>query len=96
MQEMCRRYRLNPWVRTIPWRGKWQPTLIFLPGKSHEQRTLEGYSPWGGKRVRHDMAHQHNVILTETLLRAQQKYMEAFLSKKEHVVTLLRERFLTG
>ena len=30
-------------------RRKWQPTPVFLPGKSHGQRRLEGYSPWGGK-----------------------------------------------
>ena len=37
-----------------PWRRKWQPTLVFLPGESHGQRSLLGYSPWGRKRVRHD------------------------------------------
>ena len=31
----------------IPWRRKWQPTPVFLPGESHGQRNLEGYSPWG-------------------------------------------------
>ena len=31
----CRRPRLDPWVGKIPWRRKWQPTLVFLPGKSH-------------------------------------------------------------
>ena len=30
----------------IPWRRKWQPTSVFLPGKSHGQRRLAGYSPW--------------------------------------------------
>ena len=35
----------NPWVRTIPWRRKWQPTPIFLPGESQGQRGLVGYSP---------------------------------------------------
>ena len=32
-----------------PWRTKWQPTPEFLPGKSHGQRSLAGYSSWGGK-----------------------------------------------
>ena len=32
---------------SISWRRKWQPTAVFLPGKSHGQRSLEGYSPWG-------------------------------------------------
>ena len=31
------------------WRRKWQPTSVFLPGKSHGQRKLVGYSPWGRK-----------------------------------------------
>ena len=31
----CRRLRFNPWVRKIPWRRKWQPTPLFLPGESH-------------------------------------------------------------
>ena len=32
-----------------PWRRKWQPAPVFLPGKSHGQRSLAGYSPWGLK-----------------------------------------------
>ena len=32
----------NPWVRKIPWRRKWQPTPVLLPGKSHGQRSLVG------------------------------------------------------
>ena len=43
----CRRCRCNSWVRKIPWRSKWQPTPVFLPGKTHGQRSLAGYSPWG-------------------------------------------------
>ena len=39
----------NPWVGKIPWRRKWQPAPVFLPGKSHGQRSLVGYSPWGCK-----------------------------------------------
>ena len=41
----CRRPRLGPWDRKIPWRRKWQPTPVFLPGKSHGQRSLAVYSP---------------------------------------------------
>ena len=33
----------------IPWRRKWQPTPVFMPGESHEQRSLVCYSPWGHK-----------------------------------------------
>ena len=47
---------LNSWVGRIPWRTKWQPTPVSLPGKSHGQRSLAGYSPWGRKGVGHDLA----------------------------------------
>ena len=42
----CRRHRFNPWVRKIPWRQKWRPIPVFLPGKSHGQRILASNSPW--------------------------------------------------
>ena len=45
----CKRQGFDPWVRKIPWRRKWQPTPVFLPGQSHGQRSLEGYSPRGCK-----------------------------------------------
>ena len=43
-----------PGLEKTPWRRKWQPTSVFLAGKSHSQRSLADYSPWGRKRVRHD------------------------------------------
>ena len=42
----CGRPGFNPWVEKIPWRRKWQPTPVFLPGEFHKQRSLVGYSPW--------------------------------------------------
>ena len=42
----CRTHRFSLWVRKIPWRRKWQLTPVSLPGKSHGQKSLEGYSPW--------------------------------------------------
>ena len=39
----------GPWVGKIPWRGAWQPTPVLLPGESHGQRSLAGYSPRGPK-----------------------------------------------
>ena len=51
-----RRHGFDPLVRKIPWRRKWQPTPVFLPGKSYRQRSPTGYSPWGRKRVWHDLA----------------------------------------
>ena len=41
----CKRYRFDPEVGTMPWRRAWQSTPVFLPGESHEQRRLAGYSP---------------------------------------------------
>ena len=45
----CRRRKFNPWVGKMLWRRKWQPTPVFLPGESHGQRNLVGYSPWSDK-----------------------------------------------
>ena len=44
-----RSYWFSPWVGKIPWRRKWQPTPVFLPGKFHRQRSLVDYNPWGCK-----------------------------------------------
>ena len=44
-----RRHGFDPWVRKIPWSRKWQPPPVFLPGESHGQRSLVGFSPWGCK-----------------------------------------------
>ena len=44
-----RRRRFSPWVGKILWWRRWQHTLVFLPGKSHEQRDLAGYSPRSGE-----------------------------------------------
>ena len=46
----CRRPGFDPWVRKIPWRRKWQPTPVFLPGESPRQKSLVGYSPRGHKK----------------------------------------------
>ena len=48
MQEM-QETQVHPWVGKIPWRREWQPTPVFLPGESHGQRSLMGYSPRGHK-----------------------------------------------
>ena len=54
----CRRRGFNPWVRKIPWRREWQPTSVFLPGESHGERSLTGYSPWGREGM--DMTERLN------------------------------------
>ena len=65
----CRRHEFSPWVGKIPWRRKWQPTPVFLPGKLRGQRSLAGYSPWGCKELdmtewAHTSTHLvHNLVL---------------------------------
>ena len=49
------RHGFDPWVRKIPWRRKWQPTSVFLPGEFLEQRSLSGYTQsMGLQRVGHN------------------------------------------
>ena len=52
----CARPGFDPWVGKIPWRRKWQPTPVLLPGKFHGWRYLVGYNPWGLKES--DMTEQ--------------------------------------
>ena len=50
----CRRYKrqgFDSWVRKIPWSGEWQPTSVFLPGKSCGQESLVVHSPWDRKEM---------------------------------------------
>ena len=61
----CRRCRFEPWVGKIPWKRKWQHTPVFLPGISHGQRSLAGYSPWGCKELdKAEWLKQHGVLQT--------------------------------
>ena len=58
----CRRHKrcgFDPWVGKIPWKRAWQPTSVCLPGESHRQRSLEGYSPWGHKESDTTEATEH-------------------------------------
>ena len=59
-----RKPRFDPWVGKIPWRRKWQPTPVSLPGKSHGQRNPAGCSPWGHRRVWHDLATKQHAHFT--------------------------------
>ena len=45
--------------RTNHWRRKWQPTPVFLPGESHGQRSMAGYSPWGHKELDRNDTTEH-------------------------------------
>ena len=59
----CRRHGFKPWIRKIPWRRKWQPTPLFLPGKSHGQRNLLGYLLFMGvAKVRYDLVNKQQQL----------------------------------
>ena len=62
----CRRPGFNPWVWKIPWRRERLSTPVFLPGESHGQKSLAGYSPWGYKEL--DITEQswHRQVAKET------------------------------
>ena len=60
----CRRRGLDPRVGKIPWRRKWQPTPVFLPGETHGQRSLAGYSPQGCERVGYVVTKQQQQHLS--------------------------------
>ena len=64
-ESVCRysRHRFDVWVGKIPGRQKWQPTLVFLPGKSCGQRSLGVYSPPVCKRVGHNLASKQQQSL---------------------------------
>ena len=66
----CGKPRFDLWIGKIPWRSKWQPTPILLPGKYHGWRSLVGYSPWGSQRVGHDWETSFSLSLchSSTLL----------------------------
>ena len=51
-----RRRGFNSWVGKMSWKRKWQPTRVFLPGKSHGQRSPASYSTWGCKQAWHNLA----------------------------------------
>ena len=50
-KQETQRYGFDPWVRKIPWKKKWQPIPVFLPGESHGQRSLIGPLSTGSQRV---------------------------------------------
>ena len=63
----CGRPGFNPWVGKTSWRRKWQPTPVFLPGKSHGQSSLVGYSPWGRKQSDVIQQLNNNTVMIRTL-----------------------------
>ena len=72
---------LIPWIRKIPWRRKWQPSPVFLPGKFHGQRSLVGYSPWGCKES--DMTKWLSTRLNEVIRVGPSSNKAGVLRRKE-------------
>ena len=55
----CKKFRFHPWVQKIPWRRKWQPTWIFLPGKFYGQEEPGGLQSMEPQRGGHGWATKH-------------------------------------
>ena len=74
MQEM--------WIGEIPWRRKWQPTPVFLPGKFHGQGEPEGLQSMGSQRDRYDWVseHTHMQIAFSSLI-----YFPSLLRTRQHL-----------
>ena len=62
-QWSCKRHGFDPWVEKILWRRAWQPSPVFLPGKSHGQRSLAGYGPRSPKGETEATKHAHTSLL---------------------------------
>ena len=58
--------KFSPWLEKMAWRREWQHIPLFLPGKSHGQRSLVGYSPWGCKES--DIAEQLTFSLSLSIV----------------------------
>ena len=69
----------DPWVGKIPWRRKWQPTPVFLPGKSHGWMSLAGYSPWGCKES--DTTEQLHYLSFSLWTKSRTCHLTAFWSQ---------------
>ena len=57
-----RRLGFSLWVGKIPWKRKWQPTLVFLPEEFHGKRSLVGYTPWGCKESGMTYQLNNNIV----------------------------------
>ena len=90
----CRRPGFDSWVGKIPWRRKWQPTPVFLPGVSHGQRSLAGYSPWGCKS--HDLMttpppprRDRKAFCLLLILPCEDTVRKSALTRTDHAVALI-------
>ena len=81
----CRRCGFDPWVGKIPWRRKWQPTPVFLPGKSLGQRSLRGYSQGVEKSQKCKGVQRSQTWQTaiETYIRTVSNLSPSFLARRQ-------------
>ena len=90
----CRRCGFNPWVGKIPWRRKWQPAPVFLPGKSHRQRSLAGCSPWGRKESDTTERLNNNNNLNENILNKHLTFQAGRILMKPKQLDWIQPTFL--
>ena len=60
----CRRHKFNPYIGKIPWRRKWQPTLVFLPGNSVDGGP-GALKSMGSQRVRHGLVTKQQQVFVQ-------------------------------
>ena len=86
----CKRCGFDPWVGKITWRRAWQPTPVFLPEESHEQRNLVGYNPWGGKESDTTEATKHKCPWLKDLVEQGCSYFrcESQVTRLSHVLLI--------
>ena len=75
----CRRPGFDSWVGKIPWRRKWQPTSVCLPGVSRGQRSLTGHSPWGHKAGINPNIHYVLFILYNAIMKISFTFVPSML-----------------
>ena len=82
----------NPWVGKIPWRRKGQPTPVFLPGESHGQRSLAGYSPQGREQLdtTEETWHMETYIKTSWLKANSSLMVQISLKKSKNTETKIK------
>ena len=92
----CKRLRTHLWAGKIPWRRRWQPTPVFLPGKLHEQRSLAGKVH--GITKEHNSTCRHENVLEIIQEKKKKKNTgggrEALCSVKSAILKLLFERII--
>ena len=100
LQSMALQRVGHDWVTSLSfyssfWRRKWQPTPVFLPGESHGQRGLVGYSLWGCKEsdTTKQLTHTHNGVFRKSFSFAEVQILNLFFMF--YCFNFLRKNLLT-